>query len=80
MFIPGKLLLPQNYEEMSYVQLALEVAAHELTCLDGLHASDTPDFKFTWNIDNSEAINLIETVLKTIRAASNESNEEENRE
>lgn len=52
---------------MSPVQLALEVALHELTYLHGLHVTDVPDLEYTWNIDNKEAIDLIAKVLAPFR-------------
>ncbi len=52
---------------MSPVQLALEVALHELTYLHGLHVTDVPDLEYTWNIDNKEATDLIAKVLAPFR-------------
>ena len=52
---------------MSPVQLALEVALHELTYLHGLHVTDVPDLEYTWNIDNKEATDLIARVLAPFR-------------
>ncbi len=54
---------------MSPVQLALEVALHELTCLHGLHVTDVPDLEYTWDIDNKEATDLIAKVLAPLRLA-----------
>lgn len=52
---------------MSPVQLALEVALHELTYLHGLHVTDVSDLEYTWNIDNKEATDLIAKVLAPFR-------------
>ncbi len=54
---------------MSPVQLALEVALHELTYLHGLHVTDVPDLEYTWDIDNKEATDLIAKALESMRSA-----------
>ena len=53
-------------DEMILIKHALEVALHELVTQNGLHVTDVPDIKYTWNIDNSEAIKLIENALTTL--------------
>ena len=53
-------------DEMIPIKHALEVALHELVTQNGLHVTDVPDIKYTWNIDNSEAIKLIENALITL--------------
>ena len=60
------MILPTGYEKMNPVQLALEVALHELVTQNGLHVTDVPDVNYTWNIDNNEAIKLIENALATL--------------
>ena len=60
------MILPVGHEKMNPVQLALEVALHELVSQNGLHVTDVPDIKYTWDIDNSEAIKLIENALATL--------------
>ena len=60
------MILPEGYEKMTPVQLALEVALHELITQNNLHVTDVPDVEYTWNIDNSEAIKLIEKALATL--------------
>ena len=59
---------------MSPVQLALEVALHELNFLHGLHVTDVPDVEFTWDIDNLEAIELIAKALEPFRSAQHTDN------
>ena len=66
--------LPLGHEEMSPVQLALEVALHELTCLHGLHATDVPEERYTWNIDTKRATELIASVLEPLRLAQHKGN------
>ena len=60
------MILPVEHEKMNPVQLALEVALHELVSQNGLHVTDVPDIKYTWDIDNTEAIKLIENALATL--------------
>ena len=60
------MILPVGHEKMNPVQLALEVALHELVSQNGLHVTDVPDIKYTWDIDNTEAIKLIENALATL--------------
>lgn len=60
------MISPARHEKMKPVQLALEVALHELVTQNGLHVTDVPDIEYTWNIDNSEAIKLIENALATL--------------
>ena len=60
------MLLPKNHENMSSVQVALEVALHELNFLHGLRVTDVPDVNTTWSIDNSEAINIIGKALEAL--------------
>ena len=61
--------MPLGHEEMSPVQLALEVALHELTCLHGLHATDVPEERYTWDIDTKGATKLIAGALELFRTA-----------
>ena len=63
------MLLPLKHEEMSPVQLALEVALHELNYLHGLHVTDVPDLAYTWDIDTKDAIEIISKALEPIRSA-----------
>ena len=51
---------------MSSVQVALEVALHELNFLHGLRVTDVPDVNTTWSIDNSEAVDIIEKALEAL--------------
>ena len=60
------MILPAGYEKMNPVQLALQVALHELVTQNGLHVTDVQDVNYTWNIDNNEAIKLIEKALATL--------------
>ena len=60
------MLLPKNHENMSSVQVALEVALHELNFLHGLRVTDVPDVNTTWSIDNSEAVDIIEKALEAL--------------
>ena len=60
------LLLPLGHENMTPVHLALEVALHELNSLHGLHVTDVPDLEYTWDINNLEAIELIEKARATL--------------
>ena len=62
-------MLPQGHKEMSPEQLALEVALHELTILHGLHVTDVPDTTYTWDINTSEATEMIARVLEQFRSA-----------
>ena len=52
--------------KMILIRHALEVALHELVTQNGLHVTDVQDINFTWDIDNSEAIKLIENALATL--------------
>ena len=58
-----KIQLPLGYEEMSPVQLALEVALHELSSLNGLHVTDVPEEEKTWDINTEDATRIIESAL-----------------
>ena len=60
------MILPAGHEKMNPVQLALHVALHELVTQNGLHVTDVQDVNYTWNIDNNDAIKLIEKVLATL--------------
>ena len=59
--------LPLWHEEMLPVQLALEVALHELTCLHGLHVTDVPEERYTWDIETKDATKLIASALELLR-------------
>ena len=56
---------PIGYEKMTPVQRALEIALHALVTLDGLHVTDIPDVEYTWDIDNTKEIEIIENILNT---------------
>ena len=56
-----------GHEGMSPVQVALEVALHELSTLDGLHVTDVPDVEYTWYIDTKAAIKQITEALERYR-------------
>ena len=57
---------------MSPVRRALEVALHELTVINGLRVTDTPDIQTTWEIDTSEAIEIIEEALNKVGRRDNQ--------
>ena len=59
--------LPQGYEKMSPVELALEVALHELTILNGLRVTDILDAEYTWEVENEEVILMLERTLQELR-------------
>ena len=59
--------LPQGYEKMSPVELALEVALHELTVLNGLRVTDILNAEYTWEIENEDAILMLERTLQELR-------------
>ena len=61
------MLLPLGHEEMSPIQLALEVALHELSTLHGLHVTDVPYVVYTWDIDTSEVTEMLSKVLDGLR-------------
>ena len=56
---------------MPPVRRALEVALHELTAIHGLRVTDTPDAQTTWEIDTSEAIEIIEEALNEVGRSDN---------
>lgn len=56
---------PVGFENMSPVRRALEVALHELTAIHGLRVTDAPDVQSTWEIDTSEATEIIEEALNS---------------
>ena len=62
--------LPQGYEKMSPIELALEVALHELTVLNGLRVTDILDAEYTWEIENEDAILMLERTLQELRKES----------
>ena len=62
--------LPQGHEKMSPVELALEVALHELTVLNGLRVTDILDAEYTWEIENEDAILMLERTLQELRKES----------
>lgn len=64
-----RIQLPLGHEKMSPVQLALEVALHELNSLNGLHVTDVPDVAYTWDIDTKDAIKQITEALERYRDA-----------
>ena len=57
------LCMPVGAENMTPVQVALEVALHELTTLNGLRVTDIPDVETTMVIDTREATSLIARTL-----------------
>ncbi len=57
------LCMPVGAENMTPVQVALEVALHELTTLNGLRVTDIPDVETTMVIDTREATSLIAKTL-----------------
>ena len=59
--------LPQGYEKMSPVELALEVALHELTVLNGLRVTDILNAEYTWEVENEEVILMLERTLQELR-------------
>ncbi len=64
------LIKPVDYENMNPVQLALEVARHDLTFLHGTRVTDVPDVEYTWEVDNTETLKLIDEALAFINSAS----------
>ncbi|MBQ4430124.1 MAG: hypothetical protein II877_01375 [Synergistaceae bacterium] len=64
-----RIQLPLEQEEMSPVQLALEVALHELSSLNGLYVTDVPVVEDTWDIDTKDAAELIESALSLYKTA-----------
>ena len=60
------LCMPVGAENMTPVQVALEVALHELTVLSGLRVTDIPDAETTFVIDTKEAADLIEETLRKL--------------
>ncbi|MBQ6113916.1 MAG: hypothetical protein IJL11_00915 [Synergistaceae bacterium] len=69
-----KILLPKDSDKMSPVQLALEVALHELNYLHGLHVTDVSDLAYTWDIDTKDAIEIVAKALEPIRSAQHKDN------
>ncbi|MBQ3446760.1 MAG: hypothetical protein IJG37_03850 [Synergistaceae bacterium] len=62
-----RIQLPLGQEGMSPVQVALEVALHELSSLNGLHVTDVPGVEYTWDIDTKDTAELIERALSLFK-------------
>ncbi|MBQ4470358.1 MAG: hypothetical protein II917_09520 [Synergistaceae bacterium] len=45
------------------MQLTLEVARHDFTFLHGTRVTDVDDVRYTWEVDNSETIKLIDDAI-----------------
>ncbi|MBQ6969826.1 MAG: hypothetical protein IJP85_05820 [Synergistaceae bacterium] len=57
------MIKPVGYENMNPVQLTLEVARHDFTFLHGTRVTDVDDVRYTWEVDNSETIKLIDDAI-----------------